>query len=128
MPVVWPTATVSEVLVWLRDNNADISPYRTTITNDMRAAYNRAHPDRPQLTIDQRLEAGLVPLQGVYEHIRRGEKLGELWPEGMDADSWTVGSGTVTAPAASSGTSALTPDSGTAALLGTGVPARFQQP
>jgi hypothetical protein len=129
VPVVWPTATVSEVLAWLRDNNADISPYRTTITNSMRAAYNGAHPDRPQLTIDQRLDAGLVPLQGVYEHIRQGQKIGELWPEGMSADSWTVGSGTVTAPAASSGTSALTPDSGTSSLFGSGeLPARFQQP
>lgn len=93
VPVQWPTAREGEVLDWLREvgatfNGQPISDRRTSITQAMRDAYNQAHPQRPQLTPRQRIEAGIRPTVGVYEVWDGDTKLGEIWPEGQDENNW----------------------------------------
>jgi hypothetical protein len=104
VPHRFPGVTVSVARDWLIAQGANINPTTSSLSAAHKNAYNQANPNDPYREPLEWLEAGQLPLEGVYSvRDRNTGAYTDYYPAGMSADNWRVGSGT--APA--SGVSAL---------------------
>lgn len=97
VPHRFPGVTVAVARDWLIAQGADINPATSSLSRVHKNAYNQANPNDPYREPLEWIEAGQLPLEGVY--TVRDPNTGaytDYYPAGMSADNWKVGTGTGT--------------------------------
>jgi hypothetical protein len=92
VPHRFPGVTVAVARDWLIAQGANINPATTSLSRVHKNAYNQANPNDPYREPSEWIEAGQLPLEGVYtlRNSRTGETK-DYYPEGMSASNWWVG-------------------------------------
>lgn len=83
VPVKWDMTSKPEIEEWAKANpEVPLTPAGNVGTETI-LAWNATHPDRPYIhSIEDRIKAGIRPIQGIYEVIVDGKKVGEWRPPG----------------------------------------------